>query len=162
MPAKRRGGKGKSGDSSAVTSPNTANPGSMEADSGRTAHATLTSDPRSRDIKMSNFSLSMKSTSIVEDTEIDFRYGGRYGLVGRNGCGKSTFLQCIANREVPIPERFDIYLLSHEADPGEETALEYVINPAKDEIIRIEGIIEKELTIDPDSETIQDLYDRLD
>jgi len=162
MPAKRKGGKGKSTDTSNVTSPTGANPGELESDSGRTAHALLTSDPRSRDIKMSNFSLSMKSTSILEDSDLDFRFGGRYGLVGRNGCGKSTFLQAIAAREIPIPERFDIYLLSHEADPGEETALEYVINPAKDEIIRIEGIIEKELTIDPDSETIQDLYDRLD
>lgn len=156
-PKRRGGGKGKSSGGAAEDSLTAA-----EIDTGRTAHATLISDPRSRDIKMMNFSLSMKSTAIVEDTEIDFRYGGRYGLVGRNGSGKSTLLQCIANREIPIPERFDIYLLSHEAAPGEETALEYVINPAKDEIIRIEAIIEKELAIDPDSEALQDLYDRLD
>lgn len=131
-------------------------------DSGRVAYANLISDPRSRDIKLINFSLSMKSTTIVEDTQIDFRKGGRYGLLGRNGCGKSTFLKCIAEREIPIPETFDIFLLSHEAEPSEETALEYVIGPAKAEIIRIEALVEKIQSESPDSDILQDLYERQD
>ena len=129
-------------------------------DTGRVAAATLISDYRSRDIKLINFSLSMKSTTIVEDTEIDFRKGGRYGLLGRNGCGKSTFLKCIAAREIPIPESFDIFLLSREAEPGEETALEYVIGPAKDEIIRLEALVEKLQCEAPESDLLQDLYER--
>lgn len=132
-------------------------------DGGRTANALRISDDRSRDLKFVNFSLSMKRQTIVEDTELDFRRGGRYGLVGRNGCGKSTLLKCIANREIPIPEMMDIFLLSHEAAPGEETALEYVIGPARAEIIRIEELVEKILTEEgPEADILQDLYDRLD
>ena len=47
----------------------------------------------------------------------------RYGLIGQNGCGKSTFLKCLAAREVPIPEHMDIYLLTEEAPPTELSAL---------------------------------------
>ena len=65
---------------------------------------------------------------LIEDTTIELNMGGRYGLIGRNGCGKSTFLKCLAAREVPIPDHFDIYLLAHEAPPSEDTALDYVIN----------------------------------
>lgn len=48
----------------------------------------------------------------------------RYGLIGQNGCGKSTFLECLAAREVPIPEHMDIYLLAEEAPPTDLSAME--------------------------------------
>lgn len=85
------------------------------------------------------------------------------GLLGRNGCGKSTFLKCLAAREVPIPDHFDIYLLAHEAPPSERTALEYVIDSAREEVARIEAEIERIMVEEgPDSEILLDLYDRLD
>lgn len=42
--------------------------------------------------------------------------GNRYGLIGRNGSGKSTFLKALAAREVPIPDHMDIYLLENEVE----------------------------------------------
>lgn len=100
---------------------------------------------------------------LVEDTIIELNVGARYGLLGRNGCGKSTFLKCLAAREVPIPKHFDIYLLAHEAPPSEETALEYVINSAKAEVARLDALIEKILVEEgPESELLTDLYEKQD
>jgi hypothetical protein len=59
----------------------------------------LTSRPTSRDIKIDSFSMSMAGTELIKDCSIELTIGRRYGLLGQNGCGKTNFLQCIANRE---------------------------------------------------------------
>jgi ATP-binding cassette subfamily F protein 3 len=41
-------------------------------------------------------------------------YGRRYGLIGRNGVGKSTLLRHIAMREVPIPPHISILFVEQE------------------------------------------------
>lgn len=81
----------------------------------RVATGILSSEKRARDIKITSFSLSLYGRHLVEDTTIELNWGQRYGLIGRNGCGKSTFLRCLAEREVPIPDHIDTYLLSEEA-----------------------------------------------
>lgn len=129
----------------------------------RTATGVLHSIPTARDIKIGSFSLNYHGKMLVEDAMIELTVGRRYGLIGRNGCGKSTFLKCLAAREVPIPQHVDIYLLSEEAQPSEDTALDYVINSAKEEVQRLEDESERILTEDgPDSDLLPPLYDRLD
>ncbi|CDF33106.1 unnamed protein product [Chondrus crispus] len=116
-----------------------------------------------RDIKIGAFSLNFHNKVLIEDTMIELTVGRRYGLIGANGCGKSTFLRVLAERQVPIPEYIDIHLLSEEAQPSEESALDYVINSAKKEVARLEARSDDILTEDgPESELLQDIYDRLD
>jgi ATP-binding cassette, subfamily F, member 2 len=130
-------------------------------DDGRVATGILSSEPRARDIKISQFSLSFHGIPLIDDTNIELNHGARYGLVGRNGCGKSTFLKCMAAREVPIPEIFDVYLLTGEAEPSDKTALNYVIDSANDEIAKIDHMIEHIMVTEgPESESLHPLYDR--
>lgn len=136
---------------------------SVVDDGGRVTSGTLISEPRARDIKISNFSLALHGINLVEDTIVELNNGRRYGLLGRNGCGKSTFLKCIAAREIPIPDIFDIYLLAHEAPPSDMTALDYVIQSARDEMEKIDVMIEDILVSEgPESELLMMLYDRQD
>jgi len=74
----------------------------------RTSTGVLTSQPLSRDIKIESFSLSFHGRELISNTDIDLNFGRRYGLIGANGSGKSTFLECLAAREVPIPEHIDV------------------------------------------------------
>ena len=137
--------------------------GEKEIDCGRQATGVLLSEPRARDVKIAPFSLSLFGIPLVDDTVIELNHGHRYGLIGRNGCGKSTFLQCLDAREVPIPKLFDIYLLAHEADPGDISALDYVIQAAKDEIESIDNQIEEILVSEgPESDALLPLYERQD
>jgi ATP-binding cassette subfamily F protein 2 len=74
----------------------------------RSANGVLVSDIKSRDIKIEQYSLSFHGRLLIEGAEISLNYGQRYGLLGENGSGKSTFLQSIAERDVEIPEHIDV------------------------------------------------------
>jgi ATP-binding cassette subfamily F protein 2 len=53
--------------------------------------------------------------------------GRRYGLLGRNGSGKTTFLKSLAAREFPIPAHIDIYLLQEQAEPSDMKPIEGIL-----------------------------------
>lgn len=112
--------------------------GQSELDSvHRTVTGVLTSRPTSRDIKIDSFSMGVNGAELIQDCTIELTIGRRYGLLGQNGCGKTNFLQCLANREVPIPEHMDLYHLCEEAAPTSRTALETVVDYIKDEVARL-------------------------
>ncbi|KAG0044948.1 ABC transporter ATP-binding protein arb1 [Gryganskiella cystojenkinii] len=130
----------------------------------RTSTGVLTSQPLSRDIKIESFSLSFHGRELISNTDIDLNFGRRYGLIGANGSGKSTFLECLAAREVPIPEHIDIYLLQEEAAPSDHNAIETVVNEAKLEIERLEKQVEEMLAEVDGAENplLDDVYDRIE
>ncbi|KAJ3247989.1 ABC transporter ATP-binding protein arb1 [Chytriomyces hyalinus] len=134
----------------------------LVVDPNRSATGVLTSQRDSRDIKVEAFSLMYYSQILISETTIEFNYGRRYGLLGPNGCGKSTFLKSLAAREVPIPEHIDIYLLNQEFPPTEMTALEAVIEYAEKEIKNLEARMEEILSEDPESPLLEDIYERID
>merc|ERR1712112_253314 len=89
--------------------------------------------------------------------------GSRYGLMGVNGCGKSTLMACLGNREVPIQEHIDIYYLSREIPASEKTALEAVMQ-ADEERVKLEALAEILAleTDDASQEYLMQVYERLD
>ena len=54
-----------------------------------------------------------------------------------NISGKSTLMNVIANREIPVPAHIDIFHLSNEMASSEKTALECVVE-VNDERARLE------------------------
>ncbi|KAG0296111.1 hypothetical protein BGZ97_004630 [Linnemannia gamsii] len=130
----------------------------------RTSTGVLTSQPLSRDIKIESFSLRFHGRELISNTDIDLNFGRRYGLIGANGSGKSTFLECLAAREVPIPEHIDIYLLQEEAAPSDHNAIEAVMIEAKHEVERLEKQVEDMLAEVDGAENplLDDIYDRIE
>ncbi|KAG1837500.1 P-loop containing nucleoside triphosphate hydrolase protein [Suillus subalutaceus] len=88
----------------------------------RSAAGVLVSDVKGRDIKIDSYTLSFHGRLLIEGAEIALNYGQRYGLLGENGSGKSTFLQSIAERDIEIPPHIDIYLVRGEAEPSDVNA----------------------------------------
>ncbi|KAJ2768777.1 ABC transporter ATP-binding protein arb1, partial [Coemansia nantahalensis] len=99
----------------------------------RSATGVLTSNEQGRDIHMDSYSLSFHGRMLIENAQVELNYGNRYGLLGDNGCGKSTFLRSIAEGDIELPPHMDTYLLSEEAEPTDLDPIEYVVKAARDE-----------------------------
>jgi ATP-binding cassette subfamily F protein 2 len=137
--------------------------GKKKDDDYRTATGVLHSQPRALDVKIGGFSLAAYGQELIKDTALELTIGRRYGLIGSNGSGKSTFLKCLANREVPIPDHIDIFLLEEEAPASDMTALEMVLSDARRKVHELEAEAEK-LTEEAgaDSDVVQDIYARIE
>jgi ATP-binding cassette subfamily F protein 2 len=86
-------------------------------------------DARSRDVNVQNFTLQHKGNVMLDGTAIILNHGNRYGLLGRNGCGKSVLMKCLGARAIPIPAGIDIFHLKEEIEPSDTvTALEAVMS----------------------------------
>ena len=85
----------------------------------------------------------------------------RYGVIGPNGCGKSSFLKALGNREVPLPEHIDIYMLDREMEATDLTALQAVM-----QVDEMKSRLEKQAealaqTEGPEAEMqLEDIYER--
>ncbi|GAV54626.1 hypothetical protein ZYGR_0AN00940 [Zygosaccharomyces rouxii] len=134
-----------------------------EGISDRVVTGVLDSLKTSRDIKLSSVSLLFHGKVLIQDSILELNYGRRYGLLGENGCGKSTFLKALAAKEFPIPEAIDVYLLDEPAENSDYSALEYVVREAENELKRLEELVEK-IIIDegPESDYLEPLYERMD
>jgi ATP-binding cassette subfamily F protein 2 len=131
--------------------------------SPRTVAGSLASHPLSRDVQVQEFSLQFHGRELVVDSMLELNYGRRYGLIGLNGTGKSTLLQAIVAREVPVPGHIDIHLLAKEIEGSDQTALEAVMADVTLERERLEEQAERLAEEDePDSNTLEDIYDRLE
>jgi len=75
-------------------------------------------------------------------------HGRRYGIIGRNGVGKSTLLRHIALREVPIPAHITILFVEQEVIGDDTTALDSVLKADvwRDHLLKEEAQLNSRLT----------------
>lgn len=131
--------------------------------SDRVTTGVLTSLETSRDMKIEQLSLVFHGKVLLQDSTLELNYGRRYGLLGANGCGKSTFLRALAAREFPVPDIIDVYLLNEPAEPSELSALQWVVRHAEMELERLEKLVEEILEKNgPEDPVLEDLHDRID
>jgi len=104
---------------------------------------TVTGAPRRNvgwwDIHLDGFTLSFQGMELITDSTFQLNGSRRYGLIGPNGCGKSSFLEAMGIREVPIPAHFDLFHLKSEIEASEMSALEKVL-----EVDQLRNVIEAE------------------
>lgn len=129
----------------------------------RACTGSLAVHPRSRDVKIANFSITFFGSELLQDTMLELNCGRRYGLIGLNGCGKSSLLSVLGNREAPIQEHIDIYHLNREIPASSKTALQCVME-VDEERLKLEKLAEELATREDDEsqDQLMDIYERLD
>ena len=82
---------------------------------------------KTKDIHLRSIDLGFAGHQLIKDANLVIAFGRRYGLVGRNGTGKSTLLRAISNRELKIPSHISILHVEQEAIGDDTSAIDSVL-----------------------------------
>ena len=101
-----------------------------------------------RDIIISNYSLAIGGKTLLETTTLKLTKGRRYGLIGRNGVGKTTLLNEIVRKDIPdFPKDIHVAIVEQEVEGSSMSVLETVLicdeerNALLKELAEIEAIV---------------------
>lgn len=83
---------------------------------------------KSKDIRIDSIDINFAGLRILTDASLTLAHGRRYGLVGRNGIGKSTLLRALSRRELAVPAHLTILHVEQEITGDETTALQAVLD----------------------------------
>lgn len=77
---------------------------------------------------MDKISVIVGGRALLEDTSLRIPYGRKFGLVGRNGIGKTCLMNSLANYDFDkLPKYIHILLVEQEIEGNEKTPLELVV-----------------------------------
>lgn len=94
----------------------------------------------SMDVHLESVDVSIGTKKLLCGADVSLIYGRRYGLVGRNGAGKSTFLKMISSKQLTIPSNISLLSVEQEVE-GDDTK---VIQSVLDSDIRRTRLINRE------------------
>ena len=72
------------------------------------SHVGKSSAVGGRDLIAEGVDLSYGGNVLLESASLRVAYGRKYGVVGRNGIGKSTLMRAILRRELPLPASMSV------------------------------------------------------
>ncbi|XP_019723436.1 ATP-binding cassette sub-family F member 3 isoform X2 [Hippocampus comes] len=98
-----------------------------QASSKKEGRADQAGKNRSYDIRIENFDVSFGERCLLQGAELALAAGRRYGLVGRNGLGKTTLLKMLAGRSLRVPPHISILHVEQEVAGDHTTALQSVL-----------------------------------
>ncbi|CAI5506300.1 unnamed protein product [Closterium sp. Naga37s-1] len=84
-----------------------------------------------KDIHLSNFTVTVAGKDLISDASITLAFGRRYGLIGRNGTGKTTLLKHMAMHAIDgIPRSCQVLHVEQEV-VGDDTSLRAALLPSQ-------------------------------
>ncbi|CAG9821893.1 unnamed protein product [Phaedon cochleariae] len=95
---------------------------------------------RTQDIRIENFDVAYGDRVLLQGADMTLACGRRYGLVGRNGLGKSTMLRMISGGQLRIPSHISILHVEQEVVGDETLALDSVLecDTVREELLKKE------------------------
>ncbi|XP_067217263.1 ATP-binding cassette sub-family F member 3 isoform X2 [Linepithema humile] len=82
---------------------------------------------KTQDIRIENFDVAYGDRVLLHGADLTLTFGRRYGLIGRNGLGKTTLLRMISSKQLRIPLHVRVLHVEQEVAGNETSALESVL-----------------------------------
>ena len=88
----------------------------------------LSGKNREKDIQVSNFTITYGGQVLLDGADLRLAYGRRYGLIGRNGIGKTTLLKHMALFDIEgFPTHHRVLHVKQEVTASSQSVLEVVL-----------------------------------
>eukprot|EP00939_MAST-03C_sp_MAST-3C-sp1_P002357 g2357.t1 len=111
-----------------------------------------------RDVIVDRFTMNFAGKDLLIDAAIRLTFGRRYGLVGRNGIGKTTLLRHIAKRAIPgLSANVRICHVAQEAVADERTCVQAVLDADLERAVLLERAKELEAAEEDDEDASSEL-----
>lgn len=119
----------------------------------------------SKDIAKSIINIKIGEKILLENTEFKLAYGKKYGLLGPNGCGKTTLLNNIISKSFDIPQNLDIYCVEQQVEFNNKPIYRFVLdsNKKRTEMIKKRDFLEEQMNVvDMDNfESVMNEYNKV-
>ncbi|KAJ1070617.1 hypothetical protein K5549_003596 [Capra hircus] len=95
---------------------------------------------KSYDVRIENFDVSFGDRVLLAGADVNLAWGRRYGLVGRNGLGKTTLLKMLATRSLRVPAHISLLHVEQEVAGDDTPALQSVLesDTVREDLLRRE------------------------
>jgi ATP-binding cassette, subfamily F, member 1 len=110
-----------------------------------------------RNISIDSFDIVIQSKILFKESKLTVSFGKKYGVIGKNGIGKSTLLKHIFRKELPIHPDLDCLYVEQEVEASENTPV-YMILQSNEKRHNMEKLL-KILRVEAQSETQSDNFD---
>ena len=90
-------------------------------------------------VHLQNVSLQFAGNDLLQNATIQITEKKRYGLIGRNGVGKSTLLRRLASKSIPgFPIQMKVLFVQQEAEGSSKSALQTLLDADEDRLALLE------------------------
>lgn len=120
---------------------------------------------KEKDIHVSNFNITYGGKCLLEGADLKLVYGRKYGLIGRNGIGKTTLLKHMANFDIEgFPRHHRVLHVKQEVKSSTMSVLQVVMESdveAKALLNREKELLELQNTMESDAKAMEKLMHEL-
>ncbi|XP_076757714.1 ATP-binding cassette sub-family F member 3 isoform X2 [Xylocopa sonorina] len=114
---------------------------------------------KTQDIRIENFDVAYGDRILLQGADLTLAFGRRYGLIGRNGLGKTTLLRMISSKQLRIPSHVRVLHVEQEVAGDDTSALESVLECDQERSMLLSKEAELQAAIEKDGSKTGDALD---
>src|SRR5689334_20564018 len=82
------------------------------------------------DLIINDIQVKVPNKTLIEKSELKIVYGRKYGLLGKNGTGKSTLLRHMSDRFFDFDKSIDVFYVTQEMDFDKDKSIYQIVADA--------------------------------